>query len=389
MSDEAPPSRRPSRRWTLAWRVAPGAVVVAALVAVGIKTRSSGAGKAEASTPPTKGAPSGTGDKAKEKTKDPIAVAVAAVEAGAISSYITSTANLVAENEVKVVAEAEGRVEGLLVEEGHAVTRGQTLLRIDPAEAELAVGKADLVLRNARLGLSRAQAMAAEKLISAQDLDKAQYDVDVAAQALAEARHRLSRATVVAPFAGRITLRKVQAGQAVKPGDELLTVTGFEPLVARIFLPERDVLGLALGQEVRLSLRAQEETRFVGRIRQISPVVDTASGTVKVTVEAMKPPSSVRPGAFVTVDVLRETRKEAILVRREAIIRELQEAYVFVADGKVARKRPVTLGLEEGGRVEIRSGLKAGEQVVISGQGGLKEGAPIAIAESADPAKKG
>jgi RND family efflux transporter MFP subunit len=109
-------------------------------------------------------------------------------------------------------------------------------------------------------------------------------------------------------------------------------------------------------------------------------VVDTASGTVKVTVEAVRPPASVRPGAFVAVEVLRETRPSAVLVPRPAVIRELQETYLFVADGNVARKRPVRLGLEEGDRLEIREGLAAGESVITSGQGGLKDLSPITVA---------
>jgi membrane fusion protein (multidrug efflux system) len=91
----------------------------------------------------------------------------------------------------------------------------------------------------------------------------------------------------------------------------------------------------------------------------------------------------------VTVEVLRETRKQAMLVPREAVIRELQETFVFEADGKVARKRAVAIGLEEAGRIEVTGGLKAGEQVIVSGQGGLKEGAPIAIGDNSEPAKKG
>jgi multidrug efflux pump subunit AcrA (membrane-fusion protein) len=88
----------------------------------------------------------------------------------------------------------------------------------------------------------------------------------------------------------------------------------------------------------------------------------------------------VRPGAFVTVEVLRETRSNVVLVPRPAVIRELQETYVFVADGKVARKRVVTVGLEEGDRLEIRNGIKAGEPVITSGQGALKDQAPITVA---------
>ncbi len=361
-------------------RLAVVAAVIAILVVVGLKARgNSSPGPAEASSAPAKGG----GKDGKAKEKEPASVAVAAVEVGPISAYTAATANLVAEDDVKVVAEAEGKVTRLLVEEGDNVAAGQALLHIDPSDAALAVDKAELALRNAELNLERSQRMAAEKLVSPQDLDKIRYERDVAAHGLAEARHRLKKTTVAAPFTGRITLRKVQTGQAVKVGDELFTLADFDPLVARIFLPEREVLDLKEGQEVRLALRAREETRFAGRIRQISPVVDTASGTVKVTVEAVNPPAAVRPGAFVSVEVLRETRAQALLVPRQAVIRELHEAYVFVADGKVARRRPVEVGLEEGARIEVTRGLKLGEQVVTAGQGALKDQAAIAIAAPA------
>jgi membrane fusion protein (multidrug efflux system) len=370
MDKGTPPSRR--RRWLL--RVGVGAVVVAALVAAGLKARGAlGPARVEASSSPNAG-------KDEKKEKEPAAVAVHAAELGPISAYTAATANLVAEDEVKIVAETEGKVLRVLVEEGHGVGRGQTLVQIDPADATLAVQKAQIALQNAGSGLTRGEGLSKANLISAQELDKLRFERDLAAHELADTRHRLRKTTVAAPFGGRITVRKVQTGQQVKPGDELFTLADFDPLVARIFLPEREVLDLSVGQSVRLALRAREETRFSGRIRQISPVVDTASGTVKVTVEAVRPPASVRPGAFVTVEVLRETRANAVLVPRPAVIRELQETYVFVQDGKIARKRVVSVGLEEGDRLEIRSGLAAGERVVTAGQGALKDQAPISVA---------
>ncbi len=108
-------------------------------------------------------------------------------------------------------------------------------------------------------------------------------------------------------------------------------------------------------------------------------MVDTATGTVKVTVEAVQPPHDVRPGAFVTIDIVQETREKAVLLPRDAVIRELREAYVFVANGEVAEKRTVALGLEEGEIIEALSGVEPGDQVIIAGQGGLKDGSPIKI----------
>jgi len=360
------------------------AAVVSSMVVIGALTggllRSTTVAEAQAAS--DDGAKADSEAKKEKKEKEPTLVAVHTVEQGTISAYITATANLVPENEVKVAAEAEGKVVRLNVEEGDVVSKGHRLLQLDTTDASLAVEKAELVLRNATLGLERAQRMAAERLISAEELDKVRYERDVASHALDESRRRLAKTTVRAPFDARVTLRNVQVGQAVKPGQELFTLADFEPLVARIFLPEREVFNLEVGQDARLTLKAREDVSFRGRILRISPMVDAASGTVKVTVEAVQPPRSVRPGAFVRVGIVRETHREALLIPRPAVIRELQETYVYVADGELARRRTVRLGIEEGQNLQVLDGLQAGETVVTSGQGSLRNEAPIKLAEA-------
>ncbi len=371
------------------------------------------------------GADSGTGGKVKDAGKDgdakkdsAIPVNVAAIHKGTVSSYITSTANLVSENEVSVLAEADGRVADLLVEEGDRVRKGQVLAQLVREDAEIALRKAQLREANARLAWERGTKTLDAELLSREDYDKLEMEHEVARQERAEAEWRLEKTTIRAPFTGRITQRRVLLGQHVRPADHLFTIADFDPLIARIFLPERDVYGLDEGRAVRITMKANTDISFAGRIRQISPVVDTATGTVKVTIDAVDPPASVRSGAFVTVDIVRETRQTAILVPREAVIRELQDAYVFVvrekapkkedapakaaakADGKdtagqdakpaegpkqavtVAEKRSVTLGLEEGEVIEALAGLEPGDQVVVAGQGGLKDGAEIRVIPS-------
>jgi multidrug efflux pump subunit AcrA (membrane-fusion protein) len=103
----------------------------------------------------------------------------------------------------------------------------------------------------------------------------------------------LAKTVIRAPFSARVTERFITQGQHLRPGDELFTVADYNPLVARIYLPESDVLELEEGREVRIALAANTKVSFAGRIRQIAPVVDTATGTVKVTVEAVQPPSGV------------------------------------------------------------------------------------------------
>ncbi|HUP65579.1 MAG TPA: efflux RND transporter periplasmic adaptor subunit [Thermoanaerobaculia bacterium] len=323
---------------------------------------------------------------AEKEAKAPVPVRVAAVGVAPISSYLSSTANLVAENEVKILAEAEGRISSLLVEEGQRVQKGEALLHLVRGDAQMMAEKARVRAANARVAAARAREMYAQGLLSQGDFEKTSMEKEVAEQELAEGEWRVSKTTVRAPFGGVVTERVVNEGQHMRPGEALFTITDYDPMIARIYLPEKDVLGLSEGREVRLTLRAANEIQFAGRIRQISPVVDTATGTVKITVEAIDPPAAARPGAFVAVDIVRGTRTEAMVLPRESIVRELQEAHVFVADGNVAKKRPVTLGIEEGDVVEVLSGVRPGEKVIVAGQGGLKDGSLIKFEGAPAPA---
>jgi len=309
----------------------------------------------------------------------PVPVEVAEITAGDIASYISATANLVAEDQVKVKSEAEGRVEHLYVEEGDLVKKGQILAVLVQDEARIAKSKVELKASNTSAALLRAQDSFDQGLISSEAFDKLKMDHEIAMQEVAEAEWRLAKTVIRAPFTSRITERFITLGQHLHPGDDLFTVADYDPLIARIYLPENDVVELEEGREVRITPAAGTELSFTGRIRQIAPVVDTATGTVKVTVEALSAPAGVRPGAFVAIDIVRERHSGALLLPRESVIRELRTAHVFVTEDGTAVKKAVTLGIEEGDLVEVLTGLEAGDSVVVAGQGGLDDGQKIKV----------
>lgn len=361
-----------SKRNTLRFAAVAAVLAVATLAVLWL---SPGSGSRTAEAAEEKPAPTATEDGAKAA----IPVRVATAERGEIASYISATANLVAEDDVRVLAEAEGRVTRLEVEEGDRVAAKAVLAVLDRDAAEIALRKARLRAANAGMAFERARNTLEQGLISTEEFDRLRLEHEVAQQEVAEAEWKLERTVIRAPFAGRITERLITVGNHVRPGDPLFGLADFDPLVARIYLPESDVLHLEVGRPVRITLAADSSMRFSGAIRQISPVVDTATGTVKVTVEATSPPAGVRPGAFVTVDVVRERREAAVLLPRESVIRELRSAHVFVArDGK-AERRPVTLGLEEGERIEALDGVEPGDEIIVAGQGGLKPGSSIKV----------
>jgi membrane fusion protein (multidrug efflux system) len=379
-------SRKADKKKRLRFRILSLILGVLIVVAGGLLVMNLSASKADGADA-TEGEPaeadtkvkSRNGDGEEEEEKAPVPVEVTAVVRGTVAAYITSSANLVAENQVKILSEVEGRVSRLTVEEGDFVSRNQILATLVRDDAEIALRKAELKVTNARLAYDRGQDLIEKELISREEFDRFTMDYEIAKQELAEAQWRLEKTTIRAPFGGQISERMIQVGQNIRLADELFQITDYDPLIARIFLPERDILGLEEGRDVKIRLNADESVQFGGRIRQISPVVDTSTGTVKVTIEAVDEPRAVRPGSFVAIDIVRETHPDALLIPREAVVRELQSAHVFVVEEEFARRRDIALGLEEGDVVEALKGLEQGEKVITAGQGGLKDGALVKI----------
>ncbi|MFQ5790610.1 MAG: efflux RND transporter periplasmic adaptor subunit [Acidobacteriota bacterium] len=312
-----------------------------------------------------------------------VPVEVLEARQGSISRVLTSSATVEAEQSAQVLAKVEGMVTAVKVREGDLVRGGQVLALLEEGEKKLALERARLKLGKAEAEYNRAKLSVERQLISRYDFEKALFDRDLAASELMTAELELTYTQVRAPFAGRVTEKLVIAGKTVKKGDHLFSLADFDSLIARLFLPERDVFQLKVGQRVELGLESLAQAKFEGRIGAISPVVDPKTGTVKVTVDVTDPSASlgsgIRPGAFVRVQIMTDTHEDAVLVPKLALVREDGENFVYLAVMGKAIKRPVRLGYTSNGEVEVVEGVRAGDQVVVAGQTSLREHAAVEI----------
>ena len=320
-------------------------------------------------------------EKAKEQPKEDkrLPVEVAQAKTGTITSSLVTTATLDPDRQVTMMSETTGVVDRITVDEGHTVREGQLLATLSDRERQAKVQHANVRMQNAKQEMDRKQASFNAKIISEAEYQKAKYDLEIATEERNAAQVELDRSVIRAPFTGVITQRFIEKGQNITPQSQLFTLVDSDPLEAKVYLPEREIFGLKQNHQVSLALNAQKEVTFKGTIRQINPAVDPKTGTVKVTVEVTKGPAVVRPGSFVDVKLETQRHDNALLIPKKALLEEAGERFVYVIQKEKASRRTVSVGFLDDQNAEILSGINAGEMIVTSGQGSLRDGSKTEV----------
>ena len=305
-----------------------------------------------------------------------------------MNAYVETYARLEAERQVSVLARTTGLVEALTVEEGDRVRQGQTLVQLNKEELDLRHRQSKAAFEEASANYERIKVLHEQRMVSQTEYETTRLRFANAKLGLEETELNLTYADLAAPISGIITQRLVELGDLVRGNQEVFVIADLDPLLVRIFVPERRMYQLHPGQEATLAVEALPDKSFSGGIRMISPEVDPESGTVKVTLE-VSADGLLKPGMFTTVRIITERRPQTLIVPKKALILETDEDDVFlIAEGKVQRVT-VELGFVEGDQIEIVSGLKEGDQVVTIGHEGLKEGAAVRLAGAALPLAAG
>ena len=334
------------------------------------------------------GCKKGDGDaQAKDANKGPdaIPVEVAAVARRPVAASYSGTAPLEARGESQVVAKTSGVALQVLAQEGQAVRAGQVLVRIDRARPALQAVQAEAQVRKLEANYSRARTLAAQKMVSANDLDQLKYDLENARAVYNMAKLELSYTDVVAPISGTIASRSIKPGNFVQINTPIFRIVDNSRLEATLNVPERDLETLKAGLPVALQVDALPGKSFAGKVDRIAPVVDSGSGTFRV-VCAFDGGGLLQPGMFGRIRIDYDQRANALVIPRTALLDDEDDPAVFVARGGKAARVPVKLGYMDGEWAEVLSGLKQGEQVVTAGKVALREGSAVQVL-GAQPAK--
>ena len=348
-------------------------------------------------------------------------------------SAVTASGKIEPKTSVDISADITGRIVRIAVREGDVVTKGQFLLQIDPAEYQAAVTRAAAVVASTQATLlqtrasrdqaerewKRAQQLTAAgpNLIAPAQAEQAQTAFDVAeatyqstrAQleqsraSLQAAKDNLAKTRLMSPISGRVVRLAVEEGEVAVPGTFsretglLMTVADLSVILAKVQVDETDVVRIALGDSVEVTIDAYPDTAFVGRVTEVSQsakltTTQTASGSndravdfdVEVTLET--PPEDVRPDLSCTARVVTDTRGNALSIPIIALTvrdhervpnetvpgmdttrrrpREREEEGVFVVREGLATFRPVKVGIAGDEYFEVMDGQRGGETIV-------------------------
>jgi RND family efflux transporter MFP subunit len=238
-------------------------------------------------------------------------------------------------------------------------------------DAKVAMVQAQSALETARQHLASLKAVG-----QAAQLRASKAQVDAAEAHFNSAEAQLSYTRLVSPITGIVAERPLNVGELASGGSPLLTVVDISRVVARANVPVGAAAKMRVGQPGTVIAEGQE---LEGTVRVVSPLVDPNSTTVQVWVEARNPAEKVKPGASARIRVVTRQIPNAILVPSSALLSSEDggDRVMIAGSDSLAHNRPVKLGVRNGDIVQITSGLKPGENVIVSGALGLDDKAHI------------
>ncbi|HEY2817224.1 MAG TPA: MdtA/MuxA family multidrug efflux RND transporter periplasmic adaptor subunit [Casimicrobiaceae bacterium] len=399
------------------WITTAAIALIAVAVAIGGYyfggSRNAADGRGQGGTPsagnPQGGAPSGRRGGGGGDASRPTPVATTAARQGDFDIYLNALGTVTARSTVTVRSRVDGQLLRVLFNEGQVVKAGQLLAEIDPRPFQVQLeqmngqlAKDQALLANAQVDLERYRTLLKQDSIASQQVDTQaslvrQSEATIASDQgqVNNAKLQLSFTKIVAPIAGRLGLRQVDAGNMIHATDTngLVVITQVQPIDVIFPIPESNLprvqRRLAEGDPPIVDAYDRNQTRKLatGKLITIDNQIDTATGTIKLKAAFPNDDSALFPNQFVNVRMLLDTLHGATIIPTAAILRGAPGTFVYVVkDDKTVTVRPVKVGPIEGENAVIDSGVTPGEVVVIDGTDRLREGAKVETVTRGAPA---
>lgn len=310
--------------------------------------------------------------------KQPIIVSGKVLKPQEFADNLSLSGSIEANEQIDIRSEVSGIVESINFKEGSSVTKGQILFKVNDLELRAQLAQVKTAQNLSSENERRAKLLLQKEAISQEEYDIASADF-LSAKAQAQLiQAQLAKATVRAPFSGKIGLRYISQGTYVTPTTLIAKLVNTTQLKITFSIPEKYASQMKVNNTLSFTVAGSKEI-FTAKIYAIEPEIEIATRTLKLRAIAQNPEGKLFPGTFANVTLPLEKLTDALLVPTEALIPIQNGKKIFVVENGQAKEIIVETGARTDKEILITSGLKAGDTILTSGVMTLKDGSPVKV----------
>ena len=323
-----------------------------------------------------------SGEAEQETVTSRVPVAAETVEVQDFDKVITLGGLTAAENTVNVIAKISGmeQITSVNVKVGDKVKAGQVLAQLDNEVSAINLSNAQLAYDNAFTNYENAKQLFELGAVSQSDLNQLKMAYENANNTLRQAQMAMDYATVTAPISGTVTMVNANVGSYATASAPMFEIANVDTLEITAGINEQNVSRIHIGQEVLLKINSVSDEWFPGTITEISKVMNSQTKSYPITIAMSNKDDALVAGMYAEVKVVVDQADDVLVIPVDAIVyKEAQPvAFVVQEDGTV-KEAALTLGINDGDYYVVNKGLKAGDQIVIKGNGNLVEGEAVSV----------
>jgi membrane fusion protein (multidrug efflux system) len=312
----------------------------------------------------------------KSQSSSGISAKLYVLETNSFSNGINAVGTLLPNEEVDLISEAAGKIVGIFFEEGKHVSKGQLLLKVDDAELQDQLRRAELQLKLIGERLNRQKILLEKDAVSREEFDQVQTDYNILQTDIDLLKTKISKTEIKAPFAGTIGFRSVSLGSYLQVNTIIARLVDQSKLKLEFFIPEKYVSTYFTGHKIKFRTEASlQELEAV--VYAVDPKVDEATRTIKIRGIYNNANGKLLSGMFARINLIISQSGEVLLIPTEAIVQEMEGKKVWIVSNGKAQSQSITTGFRSNNQVEVTSGLQAGDTIMITGLMQVREGIAV------------
>ncbi len=295
-----------------------------------------------------------------------------------LDNGVRITGTVMANEEIDIRSEMEGKIRSITFKEGGLVKKGDLLVKIEDKELQANVLKAQSQRKLAEDNEYRMRMQLKIEAVSQKDYDQAQNEFNLAKAGELLLRAQLDKTEIRAPFAGIVGLKSVSEGALVNPSTRISTLQEVKPIKVDFSIPGKYAEWVKAGTPISFTVQGSDR-RQVGKVYAVDPKIDLETRTLHLRALCPNPDGQVLPGSFATIEIQLQVIEAALIIPTEAMTADSRGAKVYLYHGGKAEPIQVQAGLRLDSVVQITKGLKVGDTVITSGIMQIRQGATVTL----------